>query len=140
MFIFSDPEKSWADYEELTKTMEKIFQQLGIHYRLMNMSGGDIGAPNAKKLDLEAWFPAQKQYRELTSCSHDTDFQARRLNIKYQGAGGKDFVHTMNSTAVAIGRTIIAIAENYQQKDGSIKIPKVLIPYCGFDKINKRSK
>lgn len=137
MFVFADPEKSWEEFEKLQKIVEEILQELELPYQVVNMSGGDIGAPNAKKYDTEVWLPGQNQYRELTSCSHDTDFQARRLNIKYRLKDGKsDFVHTMNSTAAAIGRTIIAILENYQQKDGTVKIPTVLIPYLKFEKIN----
>jgi seryl-tRNA synthetase len=111
--------------------MEEIMQGLGFHYRVMNMCTGDIGAPNAKKYDLEVWFPFQQNYRELVSCSNDTDFQARRLNIRYKENGRTKFVHTMNSTACAIGRTLIAIFENYQQEDGTIIIPDVLKPYLG---------
>jgi len=132
MFIFSHPEKSWDDYEFLRETLEEIFRGLNIHYRILNMCTGDIGSPNAKKYDLEAWLPGQNNYRELASCSHDTDFQSRRLNIKYKDENGKKgLVHTMNSTACAIGRTLIAIYENYQDKYGNINIPEVLIPYMG---------
>jgi seryl-tRNA synthetase len=95
------------------------------------MCTGDIGNPNAKKYDLEAWLPGQNKYRELASCSHDTDFQARRLNIKYRDGKKKGFIHTMNSTACAIGRTLIAILENFQDKEGNIRIPEVLIPFMG---------
>lgn len=130
MFIFSNPENSWRDFEFLKATLEEIFRGLKIHYRILNMCTGDIGSPNAKKYDLEAWLPGQNAYRELASCSNDTDFQSRRLNIKYKDEdGNKDLVHTMNSTACAIGRTLIAIYENYQDKEGNIKIPDVLIPY-----------
>jgi seryl-tRNA synthetase len=93
------------------------------------MCTGDIGTPNAKKYDLEAWLPGQNKYRELASCSHDTDFQARRLNIKYRDGKKKELVHTMNSTACAVGRTLIAIYENYQDSEGNIRIPEVLLPY-----------
>jgi len=98
------------------------------------MCSGDIGAPNAKKYDIEGWFPAQNTYRELASCSHDTDFQSRRLNIKYKDGDQSKFVHTLNNTVCAMGRTMIAIMENYQQKDGSIEIPKVLRGYMGGQK------
>jgi seryl-tRNA synthetase len=139
MFVFSNPKDSWDDYEKLRQTLEEIMQGLGLHYRLMNMCTGDIGAPNAKKYDLEAWLPGQDAYRELASCSHDTDFQSRRLNIKYKDEdGSKIFVHTMNSTACAIGRTLIAIYENYQDKDGNIRVPDVLIPYMNGIKIIKK--
>ncbi len=130
MFMFSDPEHSWSDYEFLRETLEEIFRGLKIHYRILNMCTGDIGSPNAKKYDLEAWLPGQDAYRELASCSNDTDYQSRRLNIKYIDENNKkDFVHTMNSTACAVGRTLIAIYENYQDKNGNIRIPEVLIPY-----------
>ncbi|MFO7928868.1 MAG: serine--tRNA ligase [Candidatus Humimicrobiaceae bacterium] len=131
MFVFSNPEQSWDDYAYLRDTVEEIISGLGLHYRIMNMCTGDIGNPNVKKYDLEAWLPGQQNYRELASCSHDTDYQARRLNIKYRDGDKKDFVHTMNSTACAIGRTLIAIYENYQTEKGNIKIPDVLIPYMG---------
>ncbi len=139
MFIFSHPQKSWDDYEFLLDTLETIVKGLEIHYRVMNMCSGDIGNPNAKKFDLEAWMPGQEKYREIASCSHDTDFQARRLNIKFSDGSKKDFVHTMNSTACAMGRMIMAIMENYQDIDGSIFIPKKLIPYMGgIEKITKK--
>jgi len=131
MFIFSHPDKSWEEYESLRETLEEIMKCLGLHYRMMNMCTGDIGTPNAKKYDLEAWLPGQKNYRELASCSHDTEFQSRRLNIKFKDGKKKALVHTMNSTACAVGRTLIAIYENYQDKDGSITIPDVLVPYMG---------
>jgi len=131
MFIFLHPGNSWDEYEKLRETLEDIVKGLKLHYRILNMCTGDIGAPNAKKYDLEAWLPGQDRYREIASCSHDTDFQARRLNIKYKDGSMKGFVHTMNSTACAIGRMLIAIMENYQDKDGSIVIPDVLVQYMG---------
>ena len=139
MFIFAHPEKSWEEYERLKDNLEEIMQGLGFHYRIVNMCTGDIGTPNAKKYDLEAWLPGQNNYRELASCSHDTDFQARRLNIKYRDGKRKELVHTMNSTACAVGRTLIAIYENYQDRDGNIKIPEVLLPYMnGIDIISAK--
>lgn len=140
MFIFAHPEKSWEEYEKLRGILEEIMQGFKFHYRIVNMCTGDIGAPNAKKYDLEAWFPEQKRYRELASCSHDTDFQARRLNIKYRDGKKKELVHTMNSTACAVGRTLIAIYENYQDGDGNIKVPEVLQPYMGGIEIISRKK
>jgi seryl-tRNA synthetase len=140
MFIFAHPEKSWEEYEKLRGTLEEIMQRFKFHYRIVNMCTGDIGAPNAKKYDLEAWLPGQKRYRELASCSHDTDFQARRLNIKYRDGKKKELVHTMNSTACAVGRTLIAIYENYQDGDGNIKVPEVLQPYMGGIEIISRKK
>jgi len=140
MFIFSHPENSWRDYEFLKATLEEVFRGLKIHYRILNMCTGDIGSPNSKKYDLEAWLPGQNAYRELASCSNDTDFQSRRLNIKYKDENGsKGLVHTMNSTACAVGRTLIAIYENYQDKDGNIRIPDVLLPYMnGIEYITKK--
>ena len=140
MFIFSHPENSWRNYEFLKTTLEEIFQGLKIHYRILNMCTGDIGSPNAKKYDLEAWLPGQNAYRELASCSNDTDFQSRRLNIKYKDEdGNKGLVHTMNSTACAVGRTLIAIYENYQDKEGNIRVPDVLLPYMnGIEYITKK--
>ena len=142
MFIFSNPENSWDDYEFLRDTLEEIFRGLGLHYRILNMCTGDIGSPNAKKYDLEAWLPGQEAYRELASCSNDTDYQARRLNIKYKdNDNNKGFVHTMNSTACAIGRTLIAIYENYQDSKGNIRIPEVLLPYMnGIEIISAKKK
>jgi len=114
---------------------EEFWQSLKIPYQVLNMCSGDIGSPNAKKYDIEGWFPGQNKYRELASCSNDTDFQARRLNIKYKDNQGKlKFVHTLNNTVCALGRTMIAIMENHQQSDGTIEIPKVLRAYMGNQK------
>ena len=133
MFVFCQPQDSWKIFDQLVKINEEIFQELKLPYQLVNISGGELGAPNAKKIDAEVWFPSQKKYRELTSCSNDTDFQARRLNIKYRTTNNKqqttNFVHTVNDTALAMGRTIAAIIENHQQEDGSIRVPKVLQKY-----------
>jgi seryl-tRNA synthetase len=139
MFMYAHPDNSWEQYEFLLETLEDITRGLGFHYRIMDMCTGDIGTPNARKFDLEVWLPGQNNYREIASCSHDTDFQARRLNIKYRDGKKKDFVHTMNSTACAVGRTLIAIYENYQNSDGSITIPQVLLPYMnGLKKIIRK--
>lgn len=132
MFIYAHPDNSWEEFEKLRESLEEIMRGLGLHYRIVDICTGELGTPNARKYDLEAWLPGQGKYRELASCSHDTDFQARRLNIKYRDENNnKGFVHTMNSTACAIGRTLIAIFENYQDSEGSIKIPEVLLPYTG---------
>ncbi|MEM0253775.1 MAG: serine--tRNA ligase [Candidatus Bathyarchaeia archaeon] len=133
-FIFCKPEESWILHEELLRNAEEIFQKLGLPYRVVNVCSGEIGAVAAKKYDLEVWMPAQGTYREVVSCSNCTDYQARRLNIKYREKPGeppKGFVHTLNSTALATGRTIVAILENYQQEDGSVVIPEVLRKYMG---------
>lgn len=138
MFIFSHPDKSWDDYEMLRETLENIVKGLGLHYRIMNMCTGDIGTPNAKKYDLEAWIPSQQNYREIASCSNDTDFQTRRLNIKFKDGDRKVLVHTMNSTACAMGRMLMAIMENYQDRDGSIIVPEILKKYLGGLEIIKK--
>lgn len=138
-FIFSQPDKSWVHFEELANNSEEIFSDLELPFRKMTINAGDLGAPNVKKYDFEVWLPSQKTYRELASCSHDTDFQARRLNIRYKDkTGSTKFVHTLNNTAIAIGRTIVAILENHQQVDGSVKIPQALIRYTGFDMIKAK--
>ena len=133
-FIFCRPEDSWKMHEELIHNAEELVQKLGLPYRVVNVCTGDIGTVAAKKYDIEAWMPAQNAYREIISCSNCTDYQARRLNIRFrekEGQPPKGFVHTLNSTALATGRTIVAILENYQQKDGSVVVPKVLRKYVG---------
>jgi seryl-tRNA synthetase len=133
-FVFCKPEDSWKIHEELIRNAEEIIQKLGLSYRVVNVCTGDIGTVAAKKYDIEAWMPAQNAYREVVSCSNCTDYQARRLNIKYrekEGEAPKGFVHTLNSTALATGRTIVAILENYQQEDGSITVPEALRKYMG---------
>jgi seryl-tRNA synthetase len=133
-FVFCTPEESWKLHEELVHNAEELVQKLGLPYRVVNVCTGDIGTVAAKKYDIEAWMPAQNAYREIVSCSNCTDYQARRLNIRYrekEGAPTKGFVHTLNSTAIATGRTIVAILENFQQEDGSIAVPKVLRKYMG---------
>ena len=141
-FIFCKPEDSWKLHEELLSNAEDIVQKLGIPYRIVNVCTGDIGTVAAKKYDVEAWMPAQNGYREIISCSNCTDYQARRLNIKYrekEGEPPKGFVHTLNSTALATGRTIVAILENYQQEDGSIIIPEALRKHmAGIAKIEPK--
>jgi len=139
MFVFTSPKTSWEEFEQLQKNVEDILQDLQLPYQVVNISGGDLGAPNAKKYDTEVWLPGQNRYRELTSCSHDTDFQSRRLNIKYHKRDGTTaYLHTLNSTAAAIGRTIVAILENYQKEDGSVEIPEVLQKYLGFREIKRK--
>jgi seryl-tRNA synthetase len=136
-FIFSTPEQSWKFHEELLQNAEGLIQKLGLPYRVVNVCTGDIGTVAAKKYDIEAWMPAQNAYREIVSCSDCTDYQARRLNIRYrekEGSPTKGFVHTLNSTALATGRTIVAILENYQQEDGSIIIPQALRKFMDNNK------
>jgi seryl-tRNA synthetase len=130
MFTFVRPEDSAAEHERILSIEEEILQGLEIPYRVANIPAWDLGASAAKKYDLEAWLPGQVRYRELTSCSNTTDYQARRLGIRYRSEGGKpEEVHTLNGTAVAVGRTIIAIVENHQEDDGTIRIPEVLHPF-----------
>ncbi|GAI43094.1 unnamed protein product, partial [marine sediment metagenome] len=133
MFSFSKPEESKKEHQFFLKIEENLMQRLSIPYRVVQISTGDLGFPTAAKYDIEAWLPGQNQYRETHSTSSCTDFQARRLNIRYKTKQGKlDFVHTLNGTALAIGRTLIAIIENYQQKDGSIIVPQALQKYTNF--------
>jgi seryl-tRNA synthetase len=141
-FVFCRPEESWKIHEQLLQNAEELAQKLGLPYRVANVCTSDIGTVAAKKYDIEAWMPAQNAYREIVSCSNCTDYQARRLNIRYrekEGEAPKGFVHTLNSTAIATGRTIVAILENYQQQDGSIIVPDVLRKFMGgLDKIKQR--
>ncbi|MDD4765888.1 MAG: serine--tRNA ligase [Atribacterota bacterium] len=125
------PEDSYQELEKLTQNAETILQRLELPYRIVNLSTGDIGFSAAKTYDLEVWLPAQNKYREISSCSNCTDFQARRANIRYrsQDSGKVNFVHTLNGSGIAVGRTMVAILENYQEKDGSITIPDALRPY-----------
>jgi seryl-tRNA synthetase len=132
-FIFCHPDDSWKFHEELQNNSEDLYKALGLHYRVVNVCTGDIGIIAAKKYDIEVWM-ADGTYRESGSNSNCTDYQARRLNIKYrekEGQAPAGFVHTLNNTALATSRTLIAILEQYQQKDGTVKIPDVLIPYMG---------
>lgn len=129
------PEDDDKEHDFLVSLEEKLMQELKLPYQVVKMCTGDLGFPTARKYDIEAFFPSQQKYRETHSASTNTDFQSRRLNIKFQKDGKKGFVHILNATAFAVGRTIIAIMENYQQKDGSIEIPKVLQKYTGFNKI-----
>jgi seryl-tRNA synthetase len=130
MFSFVAPDQGEAEHERLLAIEESIMQELEIPYRVVAIAVDDLGASAAMKYDLEAWLPGQGRYRELTSCSNTTDFQARRLDVRHRGADGKPAtVHTLNGTAVAVGRTIIALLENGQQEDGSVVLPKVLAAF-----------
>jgi seryl-tRNA synthetase len=135
---FVHPSKSYEELELLTGHAEKILQTLELPYRVMALSTADIGFGAAKTYDLEVWLPGQNMYREISSCSNYEDFQARRANIRFKPAGGgkPEFVHTLNGSGLAVGRTLVAILENFQQQDGSVLIPKALQPYCGFDRIS----
>ena len=140
-FVFSKQEDSWDIHEELLKNAEELMQKLKLPYKVVNVCTGDMGIVAAKKYDIEVWMPGQKKYREAVSCSNCTDYQARRLNTKYEEAGKRQFVHTLNSTAIATSRIIVAIMENFQNKDGSFNVPKVLWPYMsGVKVIGKKKK
>ena len=133
MVSFSLPEKSIEEHRFLLAIEEYLMQKLKIPYRVLHICTGDLGHPTAEKFDIEAWIPSENRYRETHSCSNTTDFQARRLNIKFKRKNKLEYVHILNGTAFAIGRTIIAIIENYQTKEGRIKVPEPLIKYTGFD-------
>lgn len=135
MFSFSKPDDSKKEHQFFLEIEKKLMKDLVIPYQVIRICTGDLGFPAASKYDIEAWFPSQGRYRETHSTSNCTDFQARRLNIRYQKGQGLDFVHTINGTAFAPGRILIAIIENYQQKDGTIKVPDVLQKYTGFKQI-----
>jgi seryl-tRNA synthetase len=131
MFSFVEPAESPAEHERLLAIEEEILQDLELPYRVVNIAVDDLGSSAAKKFDCEAWLPGQGRYRELTSTSNTTDFQARRLEIRYRPEAGRrpEVAHTLNGTAVAVGRTIIALLENGQREDGSVRFPEVLVPY-----------
>jgi len=133
MFSFCLPEQSAFEHELILSAEEEILQGLGLPYRVVNIAAGDLGAPAAQKFDCEAWMPGQQHYREVTSASNCTDYQARRLDCRYRTEKGPRFVHTLNGTAIAVGRTLIAVMENYQRADGSIAVPKALRPLMGKD-------
>jgi seryl-tRNA synthetase len=137
---FTKPEESHEEHEKLTQNAEQVLQKLGLHYRTVVLCTGDMGFSSSKTYDIEVWLPGQNLYREISSCSNFTDFQARRANIRYRPEGAKksEFVHTINGSGLAIGRTWVAIIENYQQADGSVKIPEALQPYLGADRITPR--
>ncbi|CAN5330308.1 hypothetical protein BH18ACT5_BH18ACT5_10830 [soil metagenome] len=135
MFVFCLPEDSSAEHQRLLAIEEDIVGGLGIPYRVVNVAAGDLGSSAAKKYDIEAWFPSQQTYREVTSCSNTTDYQARRLKVRVRTDEGNRIVHTLNGTAIAVGRMILAILENFQQADGSVAMPEALIPLLGFEQI-----
>ncbi|MDO4889769.1 MAG: serine--tRNA ligase, partial [Coriobacteriaceae bacterium] len=134
MVKYAKPEESFADLEAMVEDAENILQQLGLPYRVISLCTGDIGFSSAKTYDLEVWLPSYNSYKEISSCSDCTDFQARRANIKYRDPDnfkGTRYVHTLNGSGLAVGRTMAAVLENYQQADGSVKVPDVLVPYMG---------
>lgn len=143
MFVYSTPEQSDRLHHKLREIEEEIFTGLGLPFHVVDTCSGDLGAPAYRKWDLEAWMPGRNggEYGEVTSTSNCTDYQARRLNIKYKDDDGKNkYVHTLNGTAIAVGRAMLAILENYQNEDGSVTIPPALVPLCGFDKIEPKAK
>jgi len=138
---FSRPEDSYEEHEKLTRNAETILQKLGLRYRTVALCTGDMGPSSAKTYDIEVWLPGQQLFREISSCSNFESYQARRANIRYR-PGGKnktEFVHTLNGSGLAVGRTWVAIVENYQQADGSVVIPEVLRPYIGAERITAKS-
>ncbi|WP_424245498.1 seryl-tRNA synthetase [Elusimicrobium posterum] len=137
LVMLSTPQDSYKCLEEMTAAAEDVLQTLGLAYRVIELCTGDMGFSSAKTYDIEVWMPSENKYREISSCSNCTDFQARRMNLRFKNADGKmEFVHTLNGSGVAVGRTMAAILENYQQEDGSVLIPKALVPYFGAEKIN----
>jgi seryl-tRNA synthetase len=138
---FSRPENSYEEHEKLTRNAETILQKLGLHYRTVALCTSDMGAASAKTYDIEVWLPGQQLFREISSCSNFEAYQARRANIRYrpEGKNKTEFVHTLNGSGLAVGRTWVAIVENYQQADGSVVIPEVLRPYIGAERITRKS-
>ncbi len=136
---FTRPEQSYDEHEKLTRDAETVLQRLGLHYRVVTLCAGDMGFSAAKTYDLEVWLPGQQTFREISSCSNFEAFQARRANIRYKGDKGKsDFVHTLNGSGLAVGRTWVAMVENYQQADGSVLVPEALRPYLGAERITAK--
>jgi seryl-tRNA synthetase len=138
---FARPEDSYEEHEKLTRNAETVLQKLGLHYRVVTLCTGDMGPSSAKTYDIEVWLPGQQLFREISSCSNFEAYQARRANIRYrpEGKNKTEFVHTLNGSGLAVGRTWVAIVENYQQADGSVVIPEVLRPYIGADRITRKS-
>jgi len=137
---FAHPDRSYEELEKLTANAEQVLQKLGLHYRVMALCTGDMGFSSAKTYDIEVWLPGQQVFREISSCSNFESFQARRANIRFkpEGKGKTEFVHTLNGSALAVGRTWLAVVENYQQADGSVIIPEALRPYMGTDRITPK--
>lgn len=140
MFSFTAPEASWQEHEYLVSLEERFLQRLGLHHRVVALCGGDTGTPAAKTYDLETWLPGRGDYGETHSCSNCTDFQARRLGIRVRRGGGTVFAHTLNGTAVATSRALIAVLENYQQQDGTVRLPDVLAPYMNGIRVIEPAK
>jgi len=138
MFAYVAPETSWDEHERLLAIEESIIGDLALPYRVIAVAAGDLGAPAAKKYDIEVWLPSEGRYREVTSCSNYTDYSARRLGTRVKGDKGSELVHTLNGTACAVGRTLLFLFEHGQQPDGSLAVPEVLQPYTGFSSIPAR--
>src|SRR6202007_748750 len=138
---FARPEQSYDELEKLTSNAETVLQKLGLHYRVVTLCTGDMGSSSAKTYDIEVWLPGQQLFREISSCSNFESYQARRANIRYrpEGKNKSEFVHTLNGSGLAVGRTWVAIVENYQQADGSVVIPEALRGYVGAERITARS-
>ena len=135
-FSFAHPDESWDEFASIRANQERILQDLEIPYRVLLMCAGDLGSAAAKKVDNEAWLPGAKRFMEVTSATNATDFQARRLGVRFRADGGTRLVHTLNGTACAVGRTLVALLENHQQGDGSVRIPDALRAYTGFDRLD----
>lgn len=137
---FTRPQESYEQHERLTRDAETVLQKLGLHYRVMVLCSADTSAASAKTYDLEVWLPGQQLYREISSCSNFEAYQARRANIRWRPEGSKksEHVHTLNGSGLAIGRTWLAILENYQQPDGSVIVPEALRPYMGVERITAK--
>jgi len=139
MVKFTHPENSYDELDKLTADAEDILRRLGLPYRTVVLCTGDTGFSAAKTYDIEAWLPGQNAYKEISSCSNFEAFQARRASIRFKNAKGKsEFAHTLNGSGLAVGRTWVAIVENYQQKDGSVVVPEALRPYLGTDVIRRQ--
>jgi seryl-tRNA synthetase len=136
---FTAPDQSWNELEKLTSDAEAVLQALNLHYRVVTLSTGDMSASSAKTYDIEVWLPGQDAFREISSCSNFLDYQARRASIRYRGSDRKTgFVHTLNGSGLPLGRTLVAVLENYQQADGSVIVPDALRPYMkGVDRITR---
>ncbi|MGZ6967351.1 MAG: serine--tRNA ligase [Acidimicrobiia bacterium] len=138
MYSVTTPDESWAEHERILAIEESLIGGLGLPYRVTNIAAGDLGAPAAKKYDIEVWLPSEGRYRELTSCSNYLDYSARRLKTRVRNDTGTEFVHTLNGTACAISRTLVFLFEHYQQRDGSFAVPEVLVPFTGFSTVEAR--
>ena len=138
MFVWAHPDRSAEEHERILAMEERIVGGLGLPYRVMDIAAGDLGAPAARKFDLEVWLPSEGRYRELTSCSNYLDYSARRLGTRVRDADGNRLVHTLNGTACAVGRTLLFIFEHFQEADGGLAVPDVLVPYTGFSRVEPR--